>query len=135
MVKVKIIKLPENVDEDDRFIKLGNIYEAFELRDEETSDEFYHHFFALNLGWGIYHISPENVEVVEEVKYIIPDQTEEERERALKMFKDKGIIVPTPSPKILLVEDGSVNLDELNEKDIQYIVYRQGANPPFILEI
>ena len=135
MVKVKVVKLPNCVPEDDKYIKLGQVYEAFELRDEECGNDFYHHFYALNIGVGTFHISPENVEVVEEVKYIIPDQTEEERERALKMFKDKGIIVPTPSPKILLVEDGSVNLDELNEKDIQYIVYRKGAQPPFILEI
>lgn len=39
--------------------------------------------------------------------------------------------------KILCVEDGSVDLDELEESGLQdgkILVYRQGARPPYILE-
>lgn len=40
--------------------------------------------------------------------------------------------------KILCVEDGSVDLDALEEeplRDGKVLVYRQGSKPPFILEI
>lgn len=137
MVKVKVIKLPDGVREDDKYVKLGQVYEAFELRDEKCGDDFYKHFFALNLGWGIFHIAPENIEIVEDAPFIVPPQpTSEELDKILKGIKSQGIIqLPKLTTKILLVEDGSVNEDELKSQDIQYIVYRQGAQPPFILEI
>ena len=137
MVKVKIIKLPEGLSEDDKYIKLGQVYEAFELGDEECGDNFYKHFYALNLGWGIFHIAPEAVEVVEDASFVVPPQpTPEELDKILKGIKSQGVVqVPKLTTKILLVEDGSVNEDELKSQDIPYIVYRQGANPPFILEI
>ena len=37
--------------------------------------------------------------------------------------------------KILLVEDGSVDLAELEKLGIDYIVYRQGSTPPRIVEL
>ncbi len=40
--------------------------------------------------------------------------------------------------KILCVEDGSVDVDKLEEeglKDGSILVYRQGAKPPFVLEV
>lgn len=38
--------------------------------------------------------------------------------------------------QIICVEDGSVDIDELQDiQDGKVIVYRQGARPPFILEI
>ena len=39
------------------------------------------------------------------------------------------------SQKILLVEDGSVDLADLEELDIKYIVYRQGSTPPQWIEV
>lgn len=137
MVKVIVVKLPNGVPEDDEYIKLGQVYEAFELRDEKCGDDFYKHFYALNLGWGIFHIAPEDVEVVEDASFVIPPQpTPEELDKILKGIKSQGVVqVPKLTTKILLVEDGSVNEDELKSQGIQYIVYRQGAQPPFILEI
>ena len=35
--------------------------------------------------------------------------------------------------KILLIEDGSIDTDRLEEIGIPYIVYRQGAKPPRFL--
>lgn len=134
MVKVKVIKLPDGVPEDDRYIKLGQVYEAFELRDEESESCFYKHYFALNIGFGIYHILPENVEIIDESVFITP--TQEDLENCLKGLENQEFVkVPSSKQKILLVEDGSVDETELNAKDIPYLVYRQGATPPFILEI
>ena len=36
--------------------------------------------------------------------------------------------------RILLVEDGSVDIDKLEEDGWYVIVYRQGSNPPTFLE-
>lgn len=36
--------------------------------------------------------------------------------------------------RILLVEDGSVDIDKLEEDGWYIIIYRQGANPPMFLE-
>lgn len=135
MVKVKVIKLPDGVPEDDKYIKLGQVYEAFELRDEECDDNFYKHFYALNIGVGVFHIKPEDVEVIEETKET-PDELD-----AFKMFAERKKLnqtfttMPKHKRNFLMVEDGSVNEDELKSQDIPYIVYRQGAQPPFILEI
>jgi len=51
-----------------------------------------------------------------------------------------GVMKSITNWKILLVEDGSVNLDELKqeikEKELPIIpiIYRQGARPPHFLE-
>lgn len=134
MVKVKLIKLSDGMKEDE-WIKLGQVYEAFELRDEKSESNFYKHFFALNLGWGILYIEPENIEVIEEENNT-PDELD-----AFKMFAERMksnqtfVAVPKHKRQFLVVEDSSVNEDELKSQDIPYIVYRQGAKPPFILEI
>lgn len=126
MVRVKIIKLPEGISEDDEYIKLGQVYEAFELRDEKCWDDFYKHFYALNIGVGIFHISPENVEIIEEepTVEVIAD------EKVQKVLNGK--------PRILMVEDGSVDVDALEEwceeNNIKLIVYRNGATPPAWLD-
>ena len=126
MVKVKIIKLPKCVTEDDKYIKLGQVYEAFELRDEKSESDFYKHFFVLNLGWGIFNIALENVEVIE------GDANEKVGDN------NNNIVKSYSQQKILLVEDGSVDIDSLeewcNEQNIKLIVYRSGANKPEFLE-
>ena len=43
------------------------------------------------------------------------------------------IITEASNGKILLVEDGSVNIDKLEEDGFYVIVYRQGAKPPMWL--
>ena len=37
--------------------------------------------------------------------------------------------------KVLIVEDGSVDIDKLEEDGFYVIVYRQGAKPPVFLEV
>ena len=37
--------------------------------------------------------------------------------------------------KVLIVEDGSVDIDKLEEDGFYVIVYRQGAKPPIFLEV
>ena len=122
MVRVKVIKLPKCVTEDDKYIKLGQVYEAFELRDEKSESDFYKHFFVLNIGWGIFNIEPENVEVIED------DANEKVGDN------NNNIVKSYSQQKILLVEDGSVDIDNLEEwcteQNIKLIVYRSGANKP-----
>lgn len=126
MVRVKIVKLPEGIRDDDPLIKLGQVYEAFELRDEKCWDDFYKHFFALNIGVGIFQINPENVEIVEEepTVEVIAD------EKVQKVLNGK--------PRILMVEDGSVDVDDLEEwceqNNIKLIVYKKGSVLPFWLK-
>jgi hypothetical protein len=49
--------------------------------------------------------------------------------------------VTTPIQKFIFVEDGSVDVDELIEglemsnPEIKVVVYRQGANPPELVEV
>lgn len=37
--------------------------------------------------------------------------------------------------KFLLIEDGSVNENELKKLNVPYLIYRQGANKPEIIEM
>jgi hypothetical protein len=136
MVKVKIIKLPNGVPEDDKYLKLGQEYEAFELRDEECGSDFYKHYYALNIGCGIFHISPDDVEVVEDSSFIVPPQpTPEELDKILKGIKSQGVVqVPKQTTKILLCEDGSVIEEDIKKLGIPYIIYKKGGNPPHFLE-
>lgn len=126
MVRVKITKLPEGIRDDDPLIKLGQVYEAFELGDEESRSDFYKHFYGLNIGVGVHFISPEDVEVIEEepTVEVIAD------ERVQKVLNGKI--------RILMVEDGSVDVDALEQwceqNNIKLIVYRNGANPPAWLD-
>lgn len=46
----------------------------------------------------------------------------------------KQIEIELDYNKILLVEDGSVDIDKLEEDGFYVIVYRQGATPPLFLK-
>ena len=121
MVIVKVIKLPDGVSEDDKYIKLNQIYEAFELADPDATDDFFNHFFALNIGIGTYIIRPECVVIIEN------DMNEK--------VSDNNVIIKSSQQKILLVEEFSVNkVEELeewcNKQNIKLIVCRKGANKP-----
>lgn len=48
--------------------------------------------------------------------------------------KQKHVVINTKR-KILLVEDGSVDTEKLDLLGIDYIVYRQGSKPPYLIEI
>ena len=51
------------------------------------------------------------------------EELEEENKKLKKLFNNK----------ILLAEDGSVDVDKLEEDGFYVIVYRQGAKPPMLL--
>ena len=113
MVKVKIIKNP-NVDRKDADKYVGNIYEAF-------IDNRFEEGYCVNLLDDIWFIPKECCEEVNEDFKVVSQP-----ENSSKPKHDK----------ILLVEDGSVDVDYIAENfGIKCIVYRQGANKPEWLEI
>ena len=111
MVKIKITK----AEYPDETGYVGGIYDAF-VMDYGVNVEFAAHVDKDK----ILAVRPENCEVLEEA----PEST------------GKSMIVPTG--QILLVEDGSVDTDELAEwcadNGIKLIVYRPGANKPEFLQ-
>lgn len=61
-------------------------------------------------------------------------------EPKILLIKDGSINVEIEEPKILLVEDGSIDIDDLamfiadNDLKIKIVVYRQGSVLPCFLE-
>lgn len=112
MVKVKIIK---NNPSNEFGEYIDNVYEAF----------IDNHF-----GEGYC------VDFLDKIIYVPKEYCEEVTDND---NQTKNIATPnekTDSSKILLVEDGSVDVDYIeNELDIKCIVYRQGANKPEWLEL
>lgn len=110
-LKVKVLKTNLGCEE----WCVGNIYEAFKMVHPDRTDYAVHVRKDLILD-----VDPENVEVIENTSVAIQEKT-----------------VPSTN-KILLVEDGSVDVDDLEEwcanNGIKLVVYRQGANKPEFLE-
>lgn len=110
MVKIKVNKVnyPER---DEKYI--GGIYEAFVMELGDGQIEYCTHVDKDRL----IPINPENCEVIEED---VPTKT------------------VGSSNKILLVEDGSVDTDDLeewcDERGIKLVVYRNGGTKPEFLE-
>ena len=79
--------------------------------------------YALDMGDGIYYVDECQVEVLS------VEATGEVKQNE---------IIPNNQQKIFLVEDGSVDIDNLeewcNEQNIKLIVYRNGASKPEFLE-
>ena len=118
MVKVKLIKIHERmlpyITEEEKQ-RIGKIFEAFEIYDDYQQDEFYQHQYAINLGNGVWFVPVECCEVVEEH----PQETL------------TGTTETRTVEKFLLVEDGSVDIDQIKDDfGINCIVYRQGAKKP-----
>ena len=112
MVKVKIIENPY-IDRKDADKYVGNIYEAF-------IDNRFEEGYCVNLLDNIWFIPKKYCEEVNEDFKVVSQP-----ENSSKPKYDK----------ILLVEDGSVDVDYIAENlDIKCIVYRQGANKPEWLE-
>ena len=109
-LKVKIITAEDYWQEP----YVGGIYEAFRMEYYDGINYCVHVANDMLPGF-----KPEQVEVIEEEILTTEEQTSE------------------PTRKILLVEDGSVNEDDLEEwckqNGIKLIVYRQGANKPEFL--
>lgn len=121
MVRVKLIKHPaENPDPQDP-LQVGEIYEAFETKWYEEQR------YALNVnGENIYFAPKEYIEIIEEE----PTVEVIAEEKVQKVLNGK--------PRILMVEDGSVDVDALEEwceeNNIKLIVYRNGSTPPAWLD-
>lgn len=52
-----------------------------------------------------------------------------------KLKEENAKLKKALSQKILLVEDGSVDIDKLEQDGFYVIVYRQGSKPPIWLEL
>ena len=121
MVKFKLIKHPvENPDPQDP-LQVGEIYEGFETKWGEEQR------YALNVnGEFVYFASKEECEIVEE-EPTVEDITDGKVQKVLN-----------GKTRILMVEDGSVDVDALEEwceeNNIKLIVYRNGATPPAWLD-
>ena len=50
-------------------------------------------------------------------------------------IKDNDFIRIDIAKRFLLVEDGSVDIEQLNALNIPYLVYRQGSTPPRIIRL
>ena len=115
MVKVKILKV-DNESENKYF---GGIYEAFKMEYDTYTD------YAVKLDKNILMgFRPEQVEEV----------VEESTQGATEYSTEEKSLVK----KILLVEDGSVDVDDLEEQlgyqGIKVVVYRQNSNKPEFLD-
>ena len=121
-MKVKVIKLDDRHDiYEPEKERIGKVYEALKFKSNYEEDENYKDYYALNLGDSIWFMPSICCEVVEE-------PTIEEFKESLKT-KQLELIPNTPD-RFLLVEDGSVDTNHLEELGINYILYRSGANKP-----
>ena len=117
MVRVKLIKYPvKNPDPKDP-LKVGGVYEAFETKWGKEQR------YALNVNNEFMYFAPkEECEIIEE----------EPTTEVIADGKVQNIL--NGKPRILMVEDGSVDVDDLEEwceqNNIKLIVYRNGANKP-----
>lgn len=126
MVRVKLLK--------ERYYEDGNVvykeggafcdreYDAFFIN--RTNDENMKQY-ALDMGDGIYYVDECQVEVIKgDVNKEVSD--------------NNNNIIKSSQQKILLVEDGSVDIDDLEDwcgrQNIKLIVYRNGASKPEFLE-
>lgn len=122
-MKVKFVKLTDRMLEyagDYEKLQVGKTFEAFEIHNE-LNEEYYKHQYALNMGDGVWFVPMESCEVVETF-----DRPTEE------ISNKQSQATPTTTPsRILLVEDGSVDIDHIEEDlGIDCIIYRSGANKP-----
>lgn len=119
-MKVKVIQLDDRYDylyTDEERERVGKVFEALKYHDTYDADERYHDMYALNLGNCIWYLPAFCCEVVEEP--IIENNTNQTNQAR--------------QSNILLVEDGSVDIDKLVEDGFYVIVYRSGATLPRLL--
>lgn len=122
MVKVKLVKLTDEMLEycgDYEKSQVGRTFEAFEIY-IERNEEKYKYQYALNMKDHIWFVPMEICEVVErfgEATQLVNAQSQQ--------------VTLKPTNRILLVEDGSVDIDHIEEDlGIDCIIYRSGANKP-----
>ena len=121
-MKVKVIKLDDRYPEEEQSYektRIGQVFEAFRNYNQ-YADEGYQEVYALNVQEGVWFMPVQFCEVVEEGTTLCTDTFE------TKTTNNKD--------KILLVEDGSVDTDKLEEDGFYVIIYRQGSTPPMWLK-
>ena len=111
MVKIKLLKAAW--PEEEQYV--GGVYDAFKMNYDGKID------YATKVSENmLIPVRPENCEVIDEVESATPEA------------KSTNV-----TDRILMVEDGSVDMDGLEEycedKGIYVLVYRQGANKPEFL--
>ena len=122
MVKIKITKTDYEYEK----VYVGNVYEAFKMTHPDGSYDYAAH---VDKDF-IIQVLPENCEVVEGMTLASV------KENTLASMEEKTL---ESNKKILLVEDGSVDIEELDawcdQNVIKLVVYRQGSNEPKFLNI
>ena len=113
MIKVKLLTATSECEEE--FV--GGVYEAFIM----TYDNGETNYYTQVKRDMIYIFAPEQCEVIEEVASQVPEEKSTD----------------AMTNRVLMVEDGSVDIDALEEycedKGIYVLVYRQGSNKPEFL--
>lgn len=120
-MRVKLIKLDDRYDNYNEEIKnrIGKIFEALKFVDKYETNEKYKEMYALGLEDGVWFVPALCCEVIEE------------KTMSIEEFKTKPLeIIPNTTDRFLLVEDGSVDVDSIEELGIKCIIYRSGANKP-----
>lgn len=118
-MKLKVIKLDDghtNIPSEEAMI--GKVFDAISFKSEYEAREDCKNMFALGMKNGVYFIPQKCCEVVEEHTF--------KTEQSIS----KNANFPNG---ILLVEDGSVDIDKLEEDGFYVISYRQGSEPPKFL--
>ena len=118
-MKVKVIKLDERsiVRSETEHEFIGQTFEALTFYNRHEEDEDYKDMFALGLENGVYFIPACCCEIIPDDSIIVTDSNQ--------VIKKENI---------LLVEDGSVDIDKLEQDGFYVIVYRKGAIPPMRLK-
>lgn len=119
-MKVKVLKLDDRCKfhSDEEEAEIGMVFNALQYENEYEEDEQYKKMYVLEKPNFVWHIPACCCEVVEEHTF--------ETEQAIS----KNANFPNG---ILLVEDGSVDIDKLEEDGFYVISYRQGSEPPKFL--
>jgi hypothetical protein len=126
-VKVKVIQLDERYKSfitDEERERVGKIFDALKYHNTYNEDERYHEMYALGLEDGVWFLPAFCCEVITEP--MIGNYTNQQ---------NISIINPNEHKQngILLVEDGSVDIDRLEEDGFYVICYRQDSTPPVFI--
>ncbi|MBQ2871634.1 hypothetical protein IJE86_08025 [bacterium] len=118
-MKVKVVKLDDRYDGhlQEQKEMIGKVFDALRFRNDYDKD--FKDYYALGLENGVYHIPAQCCEVVEEL--------------VMANNSTKGEPKTSSIKRILLVEDGSVDIDKLEQDGFYVIPYRQGSVPPICL--
>lgn len=144
MVRVKLVKDKTWSSEKNDYVYteegefVGKEYEAFETNSIQDGKNCKRYF--LDFGDGCYIADEVQVEVLDaSLDYSNEEGVLKSIRENVEMQSPQWTVVKAQPKKVLLVEDGSVDIDDLEEwcdnQNFKLIVYRSGANKPEIIEI